>query len=367
VSRWKQINGSPDPLGCTWIAADEAYNFALYSKHATKVTLLFYAESDPVTPIYTHEFDEWRNRSARVWHCLIPATAIAEANYYAYRVEGRSPESDYEWHQFDPDKILLDPYAHAVYFPDEFDRTAACRPGRNDGRAPLGKIGWTSDAFDWGRDASARHDSDLVIYEMHVKGFTANPNSGVQPAHRGKFAGVIEKIPYLVGLGITAVELMPIHQFDPTEGNYWGYMSLNYFAPHNQYACSSRLGEQKNEFREMVRALHAAGIEVILDVVYNHTTEGDLSGPNFSFKGIDSSSYYMINKNDRRQPYANFSGAGNTMLAASPMVRRLVLDSLRYWVEVMRVDGFRFDLASVSQERGVTAVPGEWNADAPHG
>jgi glycogen operon protein len=267
----------------------------------------------------------------------------------------------YDWQQFDPDKVLLDPYAQAVLFPPGFDRSAACRSGTNAGKAPLGRICASNDVFDWGNDAPLRHDSDLVIYEMHVKGFTANANSGVNEGHRGKFAGVIDKIPYLIELGVTAVELMPVHQFDPSEGNYWGYNTLNFFAPHHLYACGASACEQKNEFREMVRKLHTAGIEVILDVVYNHTTEGNMQGPTFSFRGIDSSSYYMINKDNRQTPYANYTGCGNTLLAANQAVRRMVLDSLRYWVEEMHVDGFRFDLASVLTRN----ADGSLNSDDP--
>ena len=348
MSRWTDTDGSPNPLGCTWIAASNAYNFALYSKYATSVTLLIYGDADLLTPIYSYEFDVWKNRSARVWHCRVPASRIGLGKYYSYRVNGpvSATEFGFEWYQFDPDKILLDPYAQDVYFPPGFSREAACRTGKNDGKAPLGRLVAKEDHFDWGDDPRLRHSSDLVIYELHVKGFTANPNSGVPSPHRGKFAGVIDKIPYLVDLGVTAVELMPIHQFDPAEGNYWGYMTLNFFASHDAYACDEESREQKNEFRELVRALHA-GIEVILDVVFNHTTEGDLAGPIYSFKGIDSSSYYMINEKDRQSPYANFAGTGNTFLAANQAVRRLVLDSLRYWVEEMHVDGFRLDLASV--------------------
>lgn len=347
VNLWDRLNGSPHPLGCTWIADENAYNFALYSKHATKVTLLFYSEGNPRTPVHAYEFDDRKNRSARIWHCRIAASDLGEALHYAYRIDGPPCAAGYEWHQFDPDKILVDPYAQSIFFPPEFDREAACRSGRNDGKAPLGRLTEHGDEFHWGKDAPVRHDYDLVIYEMHVKGFTANPNSGVAEERRGKFTGVIDKIPYLVDLGVTAVELMPVHQFDPTDGNYWGYMTLNYFSPHNQFDNSPNFGGQKNEFREMVKALHAAGIEVILDVVYNHTCEGDHAGPRFSFKGIDNSSYYMINRDNPQEPYANYSGTGNTMHAANPIVRRLVLDSLRYWVEVMHVDGFRFDLASI--------------------
>ena len=203
---------------------------------------------------------------------------------------------------------------------------------------------FTARNFDWKGDKSPLHFSDAIIYELHVKGFTASRSSGIAEPARGTYAGLIEKIPYLKELGVTIVELMPVHQFDPQEGNYWGYMTLNFFSPHLAYA--SNRAEANNEFKEMVRALHAAGIEVILDVVYNHTAEADHSGPTYSFKGIDNASFYLLT-HDAEQPYSNYSGTGNTLNCADPFIRNLILDSLRYWVTEMHVDGFRFDLASI--------------------
>jgi glycogen operon protein len=222
------------------------------------------------------------------------------------------------------------------------------QPGSNAGQAPLGLLHACEQVFDWGDDRRCHHQSDTVIYELHVRGFTNNPNSGVSPDVRGTYAGLVEKIPYLKELGITAVELMPVFQFDPQEGNYWGYMPINFFAPHQGYASrkAACACDQHNEFREMVKRLHAAGIEVILDVVYNHTGEGDHRGPVYSFKGIDNSTYYLM-AGDPAAPYANFSGTGNTLHCANRYVRKLTLDSLRYWVKEMHVDGFRFDLASI--------------------
>src|SRR5262245_702262 len=245
---------------------------------------------------------------------------------------------------FDPDKVLLDPFAREVYFPPAFDRAAARRPGPNAGRAPLGVLHEAEPPFDWGDDRPPRHASDLVIYELHVRGFTNSPTSSVAPDRRGTFAGVIDKIPYLKELGVTAVELMPVHQFDPQEGNYWGYMTLNFFAPHRQYAADQ--SRARDEFRRMVKALHAAGIEVILDVVYNHTAEGDRTGPTYSFKGIDAATYYLLTA-DPAAPYRDYSGTGNTLHTANRAVRSLIVESLRYWVTEMHVDGFRFDLAAV--------------------
>jgi glycogen operon protein len=201
-------------------------------------------------------------------------------------------------------------------------------------------------AFDWGEDVSPRPEADAIIYELHVKGFTNNPNSGVHPSRAGTYAGVIEKIPYLKELGINVVELMPIFQRDPHEGDYWGYMPLNFFAPHAQYAARAEDDKQHLELKNMVKAFHKVGIFVVLDVVYNHTCEGDSSGPTYSFKGLDASSYYMLSS-DPNSPYANYSGTGNTLNFSQPHVRKMVMDSLRYWKNEMHIDGFRFDLASV--------------------
>jgi len=275
------------------------------------------------------------------------------ARYYAYTIDGPKSNGHFELHAFDPDKVLLDPYATSVYFPKNFDRRAAMQPGSNVGRAPLGVLYEDRPSFDWGGDEHRFHEHDLVIYEMHVRGFTRNPNSGVSAKRRGTFLGVIDKIPYLKKLGVTAVELLPVHQFDPMEGNYWGYMTLNFFAPHNGYATDHR--EAHNEFREMVKALHAADIEVILDVVFNHTAEADHDGPCYSYKGIDNSTYYMTSGNQAR-PYKNYSGVGNTLHCANRYVGRMILDSLRHWVQNCHVDGFRFDLASVFARRSDGSV-----------
>jgi glycogen operon protein len=220
------------------------------------------------------------------------------------------------------------------------------REGSNAGSAPLGVLTGHRSVFDWDGDFGPRHESDTVIYELHVKGFTKNPNSGVDPSRAGTYAGLVEKIPYLKELGITVVELMPIFQRDPQEGDYWGYMPLNFFAPHDQYASTRDDDEQQIEFRNMVKAFHQADIAVVLDVVYNHTCEGDHRGPIYSFKGFDSAGYYMMSS-DPVNPYANYSGTGNTLNFGEAHVRKMVMDSLRYWKQEMHIDGFRFDLASV--------------------
>ncbi len=340
---WAQAEGSPLPLGVTRIDEEQALNFAIHSEHAESVTLLLYSSTDLVNPLLTYRFDFLHNKSGRIWHCRIPIRAIREARYYAYSVSGQTVP---QLHSFDPQKVLLDPYAKCVFFPPGFDRELAMREGSNAGRAPLGVLSGCHSMFDWSGDRSPLHESDAIIYELHVKGFTKNPNSGVDPSRAGTYAGLVEKIPYLKELGITIVELMPIFQRDPQEGDYWGYMPLNFFAPHAQYASSRDDDEQHIEFRNMVKAFHQAGIRVVLDVVYNHTCEGDHRGPIYSYKGIDSAGYYMLSS-DPANPYVNYSGTGNTLNFSHGHVRKMVLDSLRFWNQEMHIDGFRFDLASI--------------------
>jgi isoamylase len=343
---WIAAEGCPFPSGASWVDSARAWNFALYSKHAESVTLLLYTESDLIHPACTFRFDYLRNKTGRIWHCRVAEDKLQGVLYYAYSVTGPEPQGHFEWHCFDPEKILLDPYAKSVFFPPAFDRRAAMRPGSNAGKAPLGLLTKADECFDWGDDRRPRHQSDTVIYELHVRGFTNNPNSGVSPETRGTYMGLVDKIPYLKDLGITAVELMPIFQFDPQEGNYWGYMPLNFFTPHHGYTSNPEVCDQHLEFRTMVKAFHAADMEVILDVVYNHTAEGDEHGPVYSYKGIDNSTYYVMSGNPAN-PYENFSGTGNTLHCSNRYVRKMVVDSLRYWVTEMHVDGFRFDLASV--------------------
>lgn len=340
---WAAHEGMPQPFGVTWIEEEQAYNFALYSKHATAVTLLFYSGSDQIHPNFEYRFHSIKNRSGRVWHCRIPERVIGHAIYYGYRIEG--PFDPGAGHRFDAQKILLDPYARAVFFPPDFSREAARHPASNAGRAPLAFLPACRIPFDWGEDRRPIHTADTVIYELHVKGFTMRPNSRISPGRRGTYAALIEKIPYLKELGATVVELMPVHQYDPQEGNYWGYMPLNFFSPHHGYASRDGMCGQINEFREMVQAFHAADIEVILDVVYNHTTEMDESGPTYSYRGIDNTTYYLL-ESDRRR-YRNDAGTGNVLHCANRAVRKMILDSMRYWVKEMHVDGFRFDLASL--------------------
>ncbi|HEX7193442.1 MAG TPA: hypothetical protein VF207_00630, partial [Chthoniobacterales bacterium] len=222
---WPSLEGSPLPLGVTYIPEERAYNFALYSKNATEVTLLLYNKEDYVTPLIDVWLEPLSHKTKRVWHCRIKETELQDACYYAYRVGGPK-RSDYDrWNSFDPEKILLDPYAKSIFFPPGFRREAAKRPGTNAGRAPLGVFRFDDSDFAWGEDKPPLHYSDAIIYELHVKGFTASSTSEVRQSVRGTYAGLIEKIPYLKELGVTIVELMPVHQFDPQEGNYWGYMT----------------------------------------------------------------------------------------------------------------------------------------------
>jgi isoamylase len=331
--------GSPWPFGVQWVEAEDAFNFSLYSRFATGVTLFCYTEEDPARAVCEFRFRHPAHKTGNVWHCRIPASELLGATLYAYRVEG--PHEPERGLRFDPQKVLLDPYAPSVFFPPEFSRDACARAGPTDGRAPLGRLP-NKETVALPLEAAPRYTCrDAIVYELHVKGFTARANSGVTPAKRGTFAGVTEKIPYLKELGVTVVELLPVHQFDPQEGNYWGYMTLHFFSPHQPYAH----GEAFEEFRTMVQAFHAAGIEVWLDVVYNHTAEGDETGPTYSYRGVDNSSYYLLTP-DRRH-YINDTGCGNTMRTGHPGARVLVLESLRFWARTMGVDGFRFDLASI--------------------
>ncbi len=356
VPDWEASEGTPFPLGVSWIVPQQAWNFALYSKHATSLSLLLYSEDDLVDPLLTFQFDGILNKSGPVWHARILRSNCPAAKYYAYRVAG--PENDNGFHAitFDPSKILLDPYAKSVHFPKNFDRESASQPGANDGKAPLGLLTVCQCPSPNRPVHRIRHGANLIIYELHVRGFTRHASSEVSEQRQGTFAGIIDKIPYLKKLGVTAVELMPVFQFDPDEQNYWGYMPLNFFSPHQSYATEGDACQQHTNFREMVDALHAAEIEVILDVVYNHTSEGGQSGPTYCYKGFDNGTYYIANEastyianeaSTNHEPYANFSGTGNTLQTSNRVVQQLILDSLRYWALEMGVDGFRFDLASI--------------------
>ncbi|MGV1003215.1 MAG: glycogen debranching protein [Candidatus Nanopelagicales bacterium] len=339
VEAWEAEEGAPAPLGATWVDEIDSWNFAVHSRYATAVTLLLYGPDNLTQPVLERHLQALVNKTGRIWHVMVSAADAQGATYYAWRVDG--PDEPRHGHRFDSSKVLSDPVAHRLLFAPDYSRDLAAERGQpNDGRAILGVLPRPTEPFDWGQVAPPRHSSDTVIYEAHVKGFTERDES-VSPDNRGTFAGIIEKIPYLQKLGVTVLELLPVHQFDPQEGSYWGYMTLNFFAPHHLYAATD---DPVTEFREMVKALHEAGLELWLDVVYNHTTEGDQNGPTLSFRGLDNSSYYLINPDGY---YINDSGCGNTTDASEPPLRHVVLRSLRFWAQEMGVDGFRFDLASI--------------------
>jgi isoamylase len=337
--------GDSYPLGATVYA--EGVNFSLYSQHATGIDLLLFDTPEAPYPSHTLHLTPDEHRSFHYWHVFVPGLKAGQV--YAYRAAG--PFLPREGYRFDPTKVLLDPYTHAVVGQDHYDRQAASQPGENCPQALRGVVVDCSD-YDWEGDTPLKIPyAESVIYEMHVGGFTRHPSSGVAPEKRGTFAGVIEKIPYLKSLGITAVELLPIHEFDeydapPGLSNYWGYSPLAFFAPHRRYSSRQDPVGPVTEFRDMVKALHQAGIEVILDVVFNHTAEGDERGPTLSFRGLDNLTYYILEQNHPAD-YANYSGCGNTVKANHTVVGRLILDCLRHWVSELHVDGFRFDLASV--------------------
>jgi glycogen operon protein len=339
-----KLIGRSSPLGAT--VGDGGANFSLYSRSATGVELLFFDREDDATPARAVRLDPATNRTYHYWHVFVPG--VCPGQIYGYRVEG--PSAPARGLRFDPAKVLLDPYGRGVVVPKNYGREAAKREGDNAATA-MKSVVVDLGAYDWEGDVPlCRPSSGTVIYEMHVRGFTRHPSSGVGEKARGTYAGLIEKVPYLQQLGVTAVELLPVFQFDaqdcpPGKVNYWGYAPVSFFAPHQAY--SSRQGPlgPVDEFRDMVKALHRAGIEVILDVVFNHTAEGDHTGPTLCFRGVDNPTYYILEAGGPR--YANYTGCGNTLNANHPIVRRMIVDSLRYWVEEMHVDGFRFDLASI--------------------
>lgn len=337
-------SGVSFPLGTA--VSSKGVNFSIYSKSSTAVDLLFFDSMDAERPSRTIPFNPSKNRTAHYWHAFVPG--VKPGQIYGYHVQG--PYTPEQGHRFDGKKLLLDPYARAVAIPPNYDRLAIARGKTSLGIAMKSVIADPSN-YDWEGDQPLKRPfSKTVIYEMHVSGFTKHPNSGITPELRGTYRGLIEKIPYLQDLGITAVELLPVFQFDVQEApegltNYWGYNPISFFAPHCGYCSIKEPLSAMNEFRDMVKALHQAGIEVILDVVYNHTAEGEEDGPTFCFKGLENSVYYLLEEG--KAQYANYSGTGNTLKANHSVVRRLILDSLHYWVEEMHVDGFRFDLASI--------------------
>jgi glycogen operon protein len=337
------VTAASAPLGAS--VTDAGVNFSIYSRDATAVELLLFDDADARRPSRAIVLEPRRDRTFHYWHVCVPGLAAGQV--YAYRAHG--PFAPERGLRFDPGKVLLDPYGRAVAVPAAYDRAAARRAGDNTAVAMKSVVADVA-RYDWDGDRPLQRPLvETLIYEMHVRGFTRHPSSGVTASRRGTYAGLIEKIPYLQDLGITAVELLPVFQFDPHDApggvNYWGYQPVSFFAPHAAY--SSRPGPlgALDEFRDMVKALHRAGLEVILDVVFNHTSEGAADGPTFCFRGLANDVYYMLGED--RSHYVDYSGCGNTVNANHAIVRRLIQDSLRYWVTEMHVDGFRFDLASV--------------------
>lgn len=334
--------GKPLPFGATPIPG--GVNFSIYSRHATSCTLVLFERGCP-EPFAEIPFpDDFRIGNVFV---MIVLDLDYEAIEYGYRMDG--PYAPKEGHRFNRELVLLDPYAKAISGRDVWGPP----PNRASRYQYRGRL--INDDFDWQAERPLGIPiEDLVIYEMHVRGFTRHPSSGV--SYPGTFEGIREKIPYLKELGINCVELMPINEFDELENsrvnpftgeplvNYWGYSTVGFFAPKAGYALSGRQGKQVNEFKSLVKELHRNGIEVILDVVFNHTAEGDERGPTISFRGIDNQTYYLLTPDGG---YANYSGTGNTLNCNHPIVRNMVLDCLRYWVSEYHIDGFRFDLASI--------------------
>ena len=353
--------GSPIPLGTS--RQENGGNFAFVSRHATGVRLELFDHPDDRAPAREIDLDPLRNRTGDVWHVWVDN--IQPGQLYAYRVNG--PYSPGEGQRFNFARLLLDPFATAIsqladwdfsralgYDPSDSGRDLTC--SKADDSTAMPKCVFTHEHFDWKDDQPPRHSwSRTIIYEAHVRGFTVHPSSGVQ--NPGTYLGLAEKIPYLKDLGVTAVELMPVQEFNenitgrvngqsrPPLRNYWGYDPVAFFAPKASYSSAGGVGQQTLEFKEMIQAFHRAGIEVILDVVFNHTAEGDELGPTLSFRGIDNAIFYMLAE-DRRY-YRDYTGTGNTVNANHPVVRDHILAALRYWVVDMHIDGFRFDLASV--------------------
>ncbi len=357
------LAGSPYPLGAT--VQGDGVNFSIFTAHATSVQLLLFDRYDQPRPTYVITLDPLKNKTYYYWHAWV--RGIGAGQIYAYRVHG--PYIPEEGLRFNGRKVLLDPYARAVAYGGNWSRVEASGFGDNTYSA-MKSVVVNLNGYDWHGDRPLQRPMhETVIYETHVRNFTAHPSSGV--AHPGTFAGIIEKIPYLHSLGITAIELLPIQQFDEQEvmrvnpltgeplKNHWGYASLGYFAPHLGYVSSGDARRAADEFRDMVKALHRAGIEVILDVVFNHTAESDQMGPTICFRGLENIAYYML-KPDRRF-YQNFTGCGNTVNCNHSIVRRLIRECVRYWVQEFHIDGFRFDLASVLSRN----EKGEPIADSP--
>jgi len=352
--------GSPQLLGAS--ESGGGVNFAIFSRNASRIRLELFDHPEDAEPVRFFDLDAGRNRTGDVWHIWVEG--IVSGQLYAYRADG--PYQPSEGHRFDFKKLLLDPSAAAISPSPHWDFIAArgydpASPLQDltisnlDNSRSMPKCVFLNEPFDWAEDQPLRHPwSETVIYEIHLRGFTIHSKSDVD--HPGTYRGLMEKIPYLKKLGVTAVELMPVQEFNETSitrrnpqtnqllKNYWGYDSVAFLATKASYGSFGGLGQQKREFQEMTRALHQAGIEVILDVVFNHTAEGDELGPTLCFRGLDNAIFYTLDEDPRY--YKDYTGTGNTVNANHPVVRDYILAALCYWTVEMHVDGFRFDLAS---------------------
>ncbi|MDR2467535.1 MAG: glycogen debranching protein GlgX [Spirochaetaceae bacterium] len=353
--------GKPLPLGAT--IDGNGVNFSVFSRHAKTVELILFEHEKPNSKYHVVNLTAKQHRSGDLWHCHV--ADIKAGALYLYRTDGLyQPEKGY---RFNVNLALLDPYAKALTDSSHWDFSRATAYNLDD---PAGDLSYNYNSnfdnaprcividndFDWQGDQPLNYPlRKSILYETHVRGLTAHPSSGVE--HPGTYRGVIEKIPYFKELGVTSIEFLPIHEFpenelgrvNPRTGkrlkNYWGYSTVCFFAPKQLYSSDKALGAQVREFKEMVRELHKAELEVILDVVFNHTAEGNEFGPTYSFRGLDNQIYYILNANKRY--YQNYSGCGNTVNCNNPVMRSLIIDCLHYWVVEMHVDGFRFDLGSI--------------------
>ena len=344
------LPGRPYPLGATLF--DGGVNFSVFSANAEAVELLLFDRADQATPTHTILLDPQTNKTYYYWHAFVHG--IGDGQLYGYRVHG--PYRPEKGLRFNAHKLLLDPYAAAVAYGSHRSRAEAYGLTENTASACKSVV-VDRRGYDWGDDQPlGRPMEETILYEVHVRGLTAHPSAGVNCP--GTYRGVIDKIPYLQSLGVTAVELLPVHQYDPQDvertnpltgeplTNYWGYSPLAYFAPHLGYACTPDPRATVDEFRDMVKALHCAGIEVILDMVFGHTAESDEAGPTLSFRGLENKAYYLLDDPDESR-YRNYTGCGNTVNCNHSVVRRLIVDCLHHWVQTYHIDGFRFDLASV--------------------
>jgi len=347
------------PAGAT--AGEDGTNFCIFSRHATAVQLLLYEKPDSSNPFQVIDLDPVENRNFFFWHVFVEGMTGREKISYTWKVDG--PDNGDLGHRFDPSLELLDPWARAVT-DILWQRKYNCDTGSKKTTTSMRAMVLPKSSYDWKGDKPLQQPCENeIIYELHVGGFTRHPSAEV--AHPGTFSGIIEKVPYLQELGVTAVELLPVMAFDEQDlpdkardlelQNYWGYATHSFFSPHPGYCINPLSGSHPDEFRDMVKALHRAGISVILDVVFNHTAEGGEDGPTINFKGLMNRGFYHLEDHDPGL-YKNYSGCGNTVNCNHPLVSRFIIESLEYWVKKFHVDGFRFDLASILA-RGEDGAP----------